>query len=267
MRPLTVRVGLICLWTVNAILLAVTLAAFAFSDVGVDWDVYTEAGRRFFTEGLYEWDGLPWRYSPVLAPAFVLLAPIGYLGWSLLHFAALLTLPRNVALLALVSAPFWNDVYNGNTMTFVFVAAWHALSGSRTGTYSFLALALLIPRPVMLPVLAWLLWNQRGCIAPFVGMFGVHAVAVLMTGWGTAWIAGEVGNLGRDIVSDLSPTNLIGVWWYPIAITLSAWMTWRGWLGPASFLATGYWSLHYGLMFLIPNRPPMRWTPASTDSG
>lgn len=244
------RVGtaaIVALWTVNGIFLVITLAAFVYADVGVDWDIYTEAGRRYFEGGLYEWDGLPYRYSPLLAPLF--LVPIGYVGWSLLHFAALLTLPRKLALLVLVSAPFWNDVYNGNTMTFVFVAAVWAMRGK---PWAFMVLSLLIPRPVMLPVLLWLLWRHREYLAPFAAMFAIHALAVWLTGWGDEWIASELGNVGRDIYADIGPSLLIGAWWYPIGLGLAVVAWWRGYLGVASFLASGFWSLHYGLMLLLP---------------
>jgi len=242
------KVGLVILWTVNGIFLAVTLAAFLYADVGVDWDIYTEAGQRYFTGGLYEWDGLPWRYNPLLAPVFGLIAPIGYVGWSLLHFAALLVLPRKMALLVLVSAPFWNDVYNGNTMTFVFVAAWQALAGRPV---AFFALSLLIPRPVMLPVLAvlWRRWRLFAVISIAIGL------ATLATGWVDEWVfASDVANLSDGMISDMSPANIVGPMWYPISFALAAGMTWKGWLGPASFLASAYWSLHYGLMLLLEPR-------------
>ena len=246
MRPLYVA-----LWTVNGIFLAITLAAFLYADVGVDWDIYTEAGSRFFTGALYEWDGLPYRYSPLLAPLFAALAPIGYLGWSLLHFAALLTIPRKLALIALVSAPFWNDVYNGNTVTFVFVAAVWALRGK---PWAFFVLAVLIPRPVMLPVLAWLLWRHREYVVPFVLIAVVSLLGAWMTGWVDEWVVGEIGNFGRDIYADIGPSMLIGAWWFPVGLGLAAYCTWRGWLGPASFLASGFWSLHYGIMLGLSGR-------------
>ena len=266
-RPATVDwrfVALTVLWTVNVILLAITLAAFLYADVGVDWDIYTEAGRRFYEGGLYEWDGLPYRYSPLMAPVFGLLAPIGYLGWSLLHFAALLTIPRRLALLALISAPFWNDVYNGNTMTFVFVAAVWALRGK---PWAFLVLAVLIPRPVMLPVLAWVLWHRREYVGPFLAVGAFSLLGAYTTGWLGEWLfASDVASVSDSIISDMSPANLIGPVWYPISLALAGVLTWKGWLGPASFLASVYWSLHYGLMLLIPYRPSRSSTPPPPSS-
>jgi hypothetical protein len=241
------RLGLAGLWTINGIFLVITAAAFLYADVGVDWDIYTEAGRRFTDGNLYTWDGLPYRYSPLLAPLFAAIAPIGYLGWTALHFAALLTIPRKLALIALVSAPFWNDVYNGNTVTFAFVAAWYALGGK---PWAFFLLAVLIPRPVMLPVLAWLLWRHR---ATFAGIFAIHALAVWLTGWGDEWLASLLARGPEEIGArvDFGPGQLIGAWWVPIGLALAAWFTWRGRLGLASICASPYWLPPYFLMVLL----------------
>ena len=241
------------LWTVNGIVVVITVAAFLYADVGVDWGIYIEAGHRYFAGGLYEWAGLPYRYSPVAAPLFSILAPIGYAGWSLLHFAVLFLLPRKIALLALLSAPFWNDVYNGNTMTFVFVAAYSAMSGSRWGAYAFAALTLLMPRPVMLPVLGWLLWKSRRFILPFAAMLMTHSVAVAATGWGPEWIAHLIETGPRDIYAghDLGPSQWIGLWWYPLGLAVAVWLTWRGRVGLASVAVLPYWLPHYWMMGLL----------------
>lgn len=240
------------LWTVNAIALAITIAAFFLADVAVDWNIFTEAGRRFFEGGLYEWEGLPWRYSPLLAPVFVVLAPFGYLGWSALHFGALLTLPRKLALLLLISAPFWNDVYNGNTVTFAFVAAWWALTGSRVGTVAFLVLAVLIPRPMMLPVLAYLLWTRREWVVPFLCIAVGSLLGAWMTGWLDEWVLAEIANVGRSgLKNDFGPAVLIGGWWYPIGFVLAAWFTVKGRLGIASLMAAMYWTVTYPMMLFL----------------
>ncbi len=150
-KPLAWRtIALAALLTVNVILLGVTLAAFLFADVGVDWMVYRDAGRNALGRELYAIEP-PFRYSPLLAYAFTLIGPLGYLPWAVAHIAVLALLPRRVALIALASFPFWADVYHGNTLTFVFVAAYLALSGSRWATWAFLAMAVLMPRPLMLP--------------------------------------------------------------------------------------------------------------------
>ena len=243
------KLGLVALWTVNGIFLVITFAAFLYADVGVDWDIFTEAGRRYFDGGLYTWEGLPYRYSPLLAPLFAALAPIGYLGWTALHFAALLTIPRKLALLVLVSAPFWNDVYNGNTVTFAFVAAVWALRGK---PWAFFVLAVLIPRPVMLPVLAWLLWRHREYVVPFALIALASIAGAWMTGWLEPWIVSEIGNFGRsEIKSDFGPSVWIGVWWYPVALALAAWFTVRGRLGIASVFSALTLNVTYPMFLLL----------------
>ena len=157
------------------------------------------------------------------------------------------------ALVTLATFPFWNDVYNGNTMTFVFVAAFWALSGSRVGTFAYLALCLLIPRPLMLPLLGYVLWTRREYLLPFVAMFAVHALAVWATGWGSDWI----GNLLRgdaqplDNPGTFGPSLLLGWWYLPIGLALALWLTMKGRIGLASVAAQPYWLSHYFIMLLL----------------
>lgn len=245
------------LLTVNFILVAVTLSAFFLADIAADWSVYVEAGKRVFGTGLYDWTGwdqLVWRYSPVMAWGFAALAPIGFWGWAALHFAALLLIPRKLALFAVLSFPFWVDVYNGNTLTFVFVAAVLALRGSKAWSLVFLALCLLIPRPFMLPVMAWLLWKDRSLWLPFLGLFIVHAIAVLLSGWGPEWIDALIFRSNEDprlIDNNWSPSVFLGTWWLVIGIPLGIWLTWKGRLGLASFAVSPYMGVSYWLMLLL----------------
>lgn len=251
-------IGLVALWTLNAVGLAVMLLAFLNSDVGFDWILFTEAGRRFGEGGLYDWaETFSYRYSPVLAAFFALVTPIGYLGWSALHFLALLALPRRLAIVALVAFPFWADVYNGNTMTFVFVTAATALAGSRVGAVGFLALTILIPRPLMLPIAAWLLWKRRELLLPFALIFLAHAGLVAASGWGEDWIANLVSRGTDDLANrgDFGPSRIFGLWWYPAGLALAGWLTLSGRLGLASVLASPYSLSHYFLMLLLELRP------------
>lgn len=198
----------------------------------VDWQNYLEASQRFWSGGLYESNllGYAWHYSPVLAPLFGVLAPLGELGWRLLHVVAALLMPTRLLTLAvLVSFPFVNDVESGNIMVFVLLAAAWAVRGSRAGSLSFLALTMLVPRPLMLPLAAWLLWNRPDLRLPFVAMFAVHAVAVVATGWGPAWMA-DLMAASRDVglPANIAPSRIIGVGpWLAIGIPIAAWLTWR----------------------------------------
>ena len=251
------KLGLVALWTVNLILLLVTLAAFLYADVAVDWTaVYSQLGPRLSDGTLYDWPDTiyAYRYSPVLAYAFAAIAPIGTVAWLVLHFAPLPLLGWKLGLITLASFPFWSDVYNGNVMVFVFVCAVLALKGSRWAQYAFLALTLLIPRPLMLPVAAWLLWRHRALWIPFAGIFLAHALLVLWTGYGPEWIGSLLSRGGDDIGGhmDFGPSVLIGAWWAPIGLVVAAWLTWKGRLGLASIAASPYWLPPYLLMGLLP---------------
>jgi hypothetical protein len=248
------RALLIVAVMVNIYLLGIIIAGFFFSDVGFDWALYKEAGRRVFEGGLYSWPGTPYafRYSPVSAYLFAALTPLGYLGWSLLHIASLAALPRRLAILALVTFPFWADVYNGNLTTFAVVAAVAALAGSRFGAVSLFALAVLAPRPLVLPVILWLLWKRPNLRLIFVAVFVIHLALVLASGWGGEWLA-SFSRSADDFAGrvDFGPARFIGVAWVPIGLALAAWLTWKGKLGLASLAASPYWLLHYFLMLML----------------
>lgn len=241
--------------TVNAILVVITIVGFFVSDAGYDWLIYAEAGRRVGTPDLYEWSGGdPFNYSPVLAYGFALIGPIGYAGWSLLHLAALAGLPdRRIVVATLLSWPFWADVYNGNTMTFVFVAAVGALGGRSAGTGTYLGLTLLMPRPLMLPLVAWILWKQPAWRWRFAVMFIVHGALVWFTGHAAGWF--ETLSGVSDVVAtssrDIGPSALIGSWWMLIGVGLAVWLTAIGRVGAASLAASPYWLPQYLMMLLL----------------
>src|SRR3972149_392427 len=127
-----------------------------------DWDNYIEAARRFPLGTLYDWQyPYGYHYAPQLAPVLGVLTAAGITIWRLAHFVALALLPsRKLALLLLVSYPFWFDVNAGNLMMFVFLAAAWALRGNAIAVAAYLVLCALIPRPIMLPLLAWILWQR-----------------------------------------------------------------------------------------------------------
>lgn len=245
------------LLTVNFIGLAITLAAFLYADIAADWtQVYSQLGPRIPLGALYDWPNtiFAYRYSPLLAYAFAGISWIGVWGWLALHFAVLPLLGRRLALFALLSWPFWSDVYNGNVMTFIFIAAVLALRGNRTGQVAFLAIALLIPRPLMLPVMVWLLWRVPWTRWAFLVVATIEALLVWLTGYGQAWLGALLSRGGDDIASrmDFGPAHLIGTLWVPLGLLLAAYFTWRGRLGLASIAASPYWLPHYLLMALLP---------------
>lgn len=240
---------------VNLYLSARSIGAILDGTPAVDWVQYVEASRRLRGDDLYAvTDSYAYRYSPLLAPVFGLLAFLGNFGWRALHLVAAAVLPTwPLRIATIASWPFWYDVETGNLMVFILLAAAWALRGSRLGTGMFLLLAILVPRPLMIPVAAWLLWRRPEWRVPFVAALAAHALAVLAIGWGPEWI-GTIVAAGRDasLPSNVGPSRFIGTLpWIIIGAALAAWLTWRGRLGLASMAASPYWLPYYLIMSLL----------------
>jgi hypothetical protein len=214
-----------------------------------DWETYVEAARRFPLGTLYEWEHpYSYRYAPQFAPILGLLTSIGLPAWRVAHFLALAILPsRRLAILLLVSYPFWFDVNTGNLMVFVLLAAAWAYRGNGVATAVYLALCVLVPRPIMLPLLAWTLWQRPAWRMPFVGMVLLGVLTAVPTGYLPAWIdalgQAGVGDIGNDF--NLSPSQFIGAWWLLIGIPLAAWLTVRQRLGWATLAVSPYLLPYY----------------------
>lgn len=248
---------------VNLYLAARSLRIVLTDAPAVDWEQYVEAGRRVFTGGdLYAvTDTYAYHYSPVLAWLFAPLAAIGTAGWRLLHIAAMLALPTwPMRILGLVSWPFWYDLEAGNVLAFVVLAAAWALRGNRVAIAAFLGLLLLVPRPLMVPVAAWILWKQPEWRLPFAVAFAIHAAVVVATGWASDWAVALLA-AGGDVAipSNIGPSRFIGTLpWLAIGLPVAAWLTQRGRLGLASLAASPYW-LPYYLLVLLLELWELRW--------
>ena len=155
--------------------------------VGVDWQLFRQLPDAVTAGTVYDirgpGHGVWFVWSPVAAWLMAGAVLIGYWPWAVLHVAAVLTL-RNPLLigLVLVSYAFWFDVAQGNTVAFVIVAGLLAMRGSRWAAIAYFVLLLLMPRPLMLPLAGWLLWQDRSLWRPVAVLFIVHAVVVLVTG-------------------------------------------------------------------------------------
>jgi hypothetical protein len=224
---------------------------------GADWTIFGEAGRRAVEGGaLYAVeDNYAFRYSPLLAYLFWAIAPVGALAWRVMHVGAVGVLAihdRRLALVTSLSWPFWFDVEAGNLMTIVLVLAALALAGRRWAIGAYLVAAIVVPRPLMLPIAIWLLWQHREWRWPFVTLFVLHAAIVVVTGWAPAWI-GSLAGSSAEIGSLLNfgPSRVIGWWWIPIGLTAAIIFTWRGRLGWASLAVSPYWLPYYFLMPLL----------------
>jgi len=239
----------------------------AAGSVAFDWRIFVEAGERFWERSpdLYEVnDVYSFRHSPLFAMAMPAVAWIGTLGVRLVTLAAVAAMPTwPMRLLALASWPLAIDLQHGALITvLVCVAAW-ALRGSRIAAIAYLFLALLSPRPLMLPVVAFLLWQQRWLRLPAVALVVAYAVAVAFTGYGDDWIAMLVTS-GLDMYGtplNLSPSRFIGGAWIPLGLTLAAVLTWKGRPGFAALAINPYLLPHY-LLFALLELPGVR-TPVS----
>jgi len=225
-----------------------------------DFENYVEAARRFPLGTMYEWQyPYGYHYAPQLAPVLGALAGGGILIWRLAHVAALALLPsRRLALLLIVSYPFWADVNTGNLMVFVLLAAAWAYRGNGPATAIYLVMCVLIPRPIMLPLLAWILWQRPGWRWPFVGMVALAVLTALPTGYLGDWINSFQASGAKDIANDfnLSPSRFIGPLWVIAGIPLAIWLTARGRLGWASMAVSPYllpyWVQMLGLELVRP---------------
>lgn len=222
-----------------------------------DWRAHTEAGIRIL-QGLNPYTefggyfGLRW--SPIISYAFGLLAWLPFWAWAALHVVAALGFRDwRVSALVLVSWPFILDTIDGGIMIFVALAAWWAYRGSRFGTAAFFAFVLLVPRPMMLPLSIWLLWNRPGLRVPLLAMALVHVMAVLASGWGDEWVGRLLSSGVGPIVDpvNISPSRFLGSTWVPIGLILAAGLMWKGRLGWASLAASPYVLPPYLLMLLL----------------
>lgn len=253
-------VGLLAIVVLDALLVANQISIILAGYPGADLVDYQIAARRVWKGALYATDGgYNFRYSPVAAFLFAPLAMVTPLAWRGLHIAAAIAMPTwRIRFLLLASWPFAFDLQLGNVMTFVLLTAAWALRGNRIGATVFIAFCLLFPRPLMLPIAAWLLWQQPWLRWPTVALFVTHAALVAFSGWGGAWI-GRLLTSTDEIGSafNIGPSALIGSWWLLLGIPLGAWLLWRGRVGLAG-LAVSPYILPYYLMIALLDLPSSR---------
>jgi hypothetical protein len=260
---IALAVGLLAVIVLNALLVANQISIILAGYPGADLVDYQTAARRVWEGGLYASDGVyNFRYSPVAGYLFAPLGLVTPLIWRALHVVAAVAMPTwPMRLLLVASWPFSFDLQLGNVMTFVLLAAAWALRGNRIGAVVFIACCLLFPRPLMLPIAAWLLWRQPWLRWPAVALFSVHAALVVASGWGSAWI-GRLLSSTDEIGSafNIGPTAVIGLWWLLIGIPLGAWLFWRGRVALAGLAISPYLLPYYLMVALLD-------LPSSRDAG
>lgn len=237
---------------VSAVLSVIQVLAIARDPGAFDFWQFQAAGAKVFAGGLYtETADYGYRWSPVLAYALGPITSFGIVAWRIGQLALALTMPsRRLSLLVLVAWPFWFDVSLGNLNVLVlWLAAW-ALSGSRPATIGYLALAVLIPRPLVMPLAVWFLWREPWTRLPFAAVFGGHAALVVMSGWGPAWLERLVASSAEmGSAFNLGPSRLVGALWLPVGAALALWAFLRGRPALAGLFLAPYWLPYY---FLLP---------------
>lgn len=229
----------------------------AQGSVAFDWRQFVVAGERFWARSpdLYAVTDLySYRHSPVLAAMMPVIGLIGVTGIRIVTFACALALPTwPMRLLAIGSWPLAMDLQHGAFISVIVLAAAWALKGSRVGGIAFIVLALFSPRPLMVPIVVYLLWQQPWLRVPSAALFVVHGVAVLATGYADGWIGTILAATpdGLDSPFNLSPSRFIGTAWAPIGTVLAAFLTWRGHPGIAALAINPYVLPHYLLFVLL----------------
>lgn len=256
----------------NLLLVAVQISLILAGSDAFDWHIYVAAAERFSDGTLYEqteWC-YGWRYSPIAVFPLLLIAPIGETAWRLLLGLSLVGLPGPARFLALASYPFWFAIHAGSLIVPIVVVAYLALRGHRWAIGVFLCLALLVPRPLMFPIAAWLLWTHPAWRWPFVGLFVLHAVAVMATGCADEWLASLLVTARDEVAGafNVAPSALIGLPWLLLAGPLAIWALAAERPALSGLLLQPYW-LPYYLLILLADRLPARswWLSRLTPIG
>ena len=254
---------------------------------------YQQAGQRFLDgEDLYAWsETYTFRYTPWTALLFTVLAPmpewvailfwltlkaVVLLGAAVLFARAWVGVDRPLAFtLAALFPPAMHDLMIGNVSTFTLAVEVMLLRlRPLLGGAAFGLLLLLVPKPHLIPILAWLLLRQTrtGLIALGVGAGGVLAgVAVFGI---EPWL-GFIGTLreplGRDFTANIALSGLIGPVGVVISVILAAGLfamavVRRGPEGLGYAILSGivlgpYTFIHYLVGVLVAAEPLLRTNP------
>ena len=244
-------------WACYAALNAgLALYGLRFGADNVDWRLWAQLPAALETGTVYSVNpGLPFSFvwSPVAAWLMAGISLLGYWTWVGVHVAVVFLLDRRMVALTLLSWPFWVDTALGNTVTFAFVAGILALRGNRIAGLVYLAMLLLIPRPLQAPLALLLLLTQPWLRWPFVGLFAAHAVLVLGSGLADDWVRAALDYGG--VVESIGPPAWFGAWWFVIALLITPWLIARRYVGLAGLVISPYWLPYYLLMPIVDLAP------------
>lgn len=248
LRPLLIPWRFVLLSSYVIVNVGLTLTMVSLGpEAGQDWQVFSalRPDTMYITV-----DDVPFIWSPVAGWLMIGAVQFGYWVWLVLHVAVVFLLRSPLLIgLVLVSYGFWFDTAQGNTLTFSLIAGMLALRGSQAASLAYLALFVLIPRPLLLPLAVWIFWKQPAARWPFVAMLFVHAAAVFASGHAAPWIEVMLEYSGPAGVFDWAA--ILGPWWLPIGLPISAWLTSRGRVGWAGMVVSPYLLPQYLIWPLI----------------
>jgi hypothetical protein len=236
--------------TVNALLVVSQIGAPFAPDRGYDYRILLHASQLAdpFVIPQYLWSPYAaWILGPLLS--------LGFVPWCVLHVAALALLRRPL-LIAVVglSWPFWFDLTVGNVMIFVAIAGYYALRGNRVAMVVVLVIAALAPRPLMFPIVAWLLWRQPAARIWLAGILIAHLGLLIGNGFLVEWVQHVGSRANVEVYNSLNvgPSRFLGpTLGVLLAVPLACLLTLRGRLGWASVAASYYAFPMYWLMLLL----------------
>jgi len=210
-----------------------------------DWWIWEQLPERLQSGTLYELSpDYRWVWSPIAAGLLAwVVVPLGYSVWFALHLAVLPFLGSSTAvLLVVLSLPFWIDTVVGNAVVFVVVAGAAALRGSWVGTLLYGALFFLMPRPLQVPLLLWLVWRRPESRVAFLLMALVTLGVTITTGYLGEWtrILTSQAEERAPIGANLSPTRWVGLAWLVLGLPIAGWLTIKGRVGLAGLAMSPY---------------------------
>jgi hypothetical protein len=240
---------------VNGLLIAVLVNHNLIGWSAPDWRLWERLPVLYSSGELYDPLKPAFVFSPVAALILIAILPIGFVGWSLLHLAALGFLRRwpTILFLTLISFAFWGDLTAGHMTVFVAIAGALAISGGRTAGLVYVAFCVLMPRPLQLPLLVWLMWKQPTWRLPAILIAAALMFASLATGYLDEWLSTSLAmsQQYREFLFNWGPTRLLGDTWFIVGVPLSIWLTWRGWPGLAGLAISPYILPQYFLMLIV----------------
>ena len=233
-----------------------------------DWDLWEAIPHGLATGTLYELDTVnPYVWSPVLAPVQAVIGLTGVWPAAVVTIGLVL-LARDPWFIGAMysSLMFWPTAMSGSVVfVLAIVAGFLGMRGSRAWALVFLAIAVMAPRPLFMPLAVWLLWKMPEVRLPFAWVFAVHAAIVLASGYAFDWVAAML-RYGGSPGFDMGPTAFIE-WWLIVGVPLGLWLTWKGHPGWAGLAVSPYTIHGYVLMPLVELRLGLRRSEADRKGG